>query len=136
MSAKVSCTVLKTSTPGDRRAEFNPDRAAAAATFHVEHILAKQHGGSDTPDNRCWSCHRCNLYKGPNLSGRDPLTGKVVRLFDPRRQLWKRHFEWHGAVLAGRTQIGRATIAVLNINDPQRLELRHILGSEGDWPED
>jgi hypothetical protein len=112
------------------------DSAAAAATFHVEHVLAKQHGGSDAPDNRCWSCHRCNLHKGPNLSGRDPVTGKVVRLFDPRRQLWKRHFEWQGAVLVGRTQIGRATIAVLNINDPQRLQLRQILMSAGDWPED
>ncbi len=64
------------------------------------------------------------------------MTGKVVRLFDPRRQLWKRHFEWHGALLVGRTQIGRATIAVLNINDPQRLQLRQILMSAGDWPED
>jgi hypothetical protein len=121
-----------------RRCEYChlPDSAATSATFHVEHILAKQHGGLNTPDNRCWSCHRCNLHKGPNLSGRDPVTGKVVRLFDPRRQFWKRHFEWHGAILVGRTQIGRATIAVLNINDPQRLELRQVLMSEGDWPED
>ena len=113
-----------------------PDRAAAAANFHVEHVLAKQHGGSDAPDNRCWSCQRCNFCKGPNLSGRDPRTGMVVRLFDPRRQNWKRHFEWRGPVLVGRTQIGRATIAVLNINDPRRLELRQVLMSEGDWPAD
>ena len=113
-----------------------PDSAAAVAIFHIEHIMAKQHGGSDAADNRCWSCHRCNLHKGPNLSGRDPLTGKVVRLFNPRRQLWKRHFEWHEAILVGRTQTGRATIAVLNINDPQRLELRQLLMREGDWPED
>ena len=52
------------------------------------------------------------------------------------RQIWKRHFEWHGAVLVGRTQSGRATIAVLSINDPQRLHLRQILRREGDWPED
>ena len=70
-----------------------PDGAVSAARFHVEHVIAKQHGGSDGPDNRCWSCHRCNLHKGPNLSGRDPLTGHVVRLFNPRRQLWNRHFE-------------------------------------------
>jgi hypothetical protein len=36
----------------------------------------------------------------------------------------------------GRTHIGRATIAVLNINDPQRVQLRQILRNEGDWPED
>ncbi|MFN0050546.1 MAG: HNH endonuclease [Planctomycetales bacterium] len=98
-----------------------PDSVAAASAFHVEHVLAMQHGGSDDADNRCWSCHRCNLHKGPNLSGRDPLTGHVVRLFDPRRQSWNRHFEWIGAVLVGRTQTGRATIAVLDINDPQRV---------------
>jgi hypothetical protein len=124
--------------PAGQRCEYCrlPDRAAAAATFHVEHILAKQHGGSDDASNRCWSCHRCNLCKGPNLSGRDPLTGKIVRLFDPRRQVWKRHSEWLWAVLVGRTQIGRATIAVLNINDPHRIELRQILMNQGEWPED
>ena len=60
-----------------------PDFAAPASAFHLEHIVAKQHGGDDSPDNCCWSCHRCNLHKGPNLSGRDPLTGHVARLFDP-----------------------------------------------------
>jgi hypothetical protein len=60
----------------------------------------------------------------------------MVRLFDPRRQTWKRHFEWRGALLVGRTQIGRATIAVLDINDPQRVELRQILMAEGNWPDD
>ncbi|HEY3241920.1 MAG TPA: HNH endonuclease [Phycisphaerae bacterium] len=115
-----------------RRCEYChlPDGAAPAAVFHVEHIVARQHGGSDADDNQCWSCHRCNLCKGPNLSGRDPLTGKIVRLFDPRRQQWGRHFAWHGPVLVGRTQAGRATIAVLRINDPQRLELRRVVFSK------
>ena len=55
----------------------------------------------------------------------------MVRLFDPRRQSWNRHFEWFGAVLIGRTQIGRATVAVLDINDPQRVGLRReILDTE------
>lgn len=113
-----------------------PDFAAPASTFHTEHVIAKQHDGSDDPENRAWSCHRCNFHKGPNLSGIDPLTYHVVRLFDPRRQSWKRHFEWLGALLVGRTQTGRATVAVLNINDPQRVELRQMLMDEGDWPED
>ncbi|HVC92984.1 MAG TPA: HNH endonuclease [Pirellulales bacterium] len=113
-----------------------PDFAAPASAFHVEHVFATQHGGSDHPDNRCWSCHRCNLHKGPNLSGRDPLTDNIVRLFDPRRQSWQRHFEWIGAILVGRTQTGRATIAVLDINEPQRVELRQILRDEGEWPQD
>ena len=47
-------------------------------THHVEHVVAKQHGGSDDADNLALACHRCNLQKGPNLTGIDPLTGEVV----------------------------------------------------------
>jgi hypothetical protein len=104
--------------------------------FHVEHVIAKQHGGSDDAANRCWSCNRCNLHKGPNLSGRDPLTDDVALLFNPRRQMWRRHFKWLGPILLGRTSIGRATIAVLDINDPQRVKLRQILLDEDEWAED
>ena len=113
-----------------------PDNAAPAANFHLEHVIAKQHGGSDGPDNRCWSCHRCNLKKGPNLSGCDPLTDNVVRLFHPRRQRWTRHFKWIGAVLIGRTQTGRTTVAVLDINDPRRVQLRQTLMDQDEWPAD
>lgn len=113
-----------------------PESAALAATFHVEHIIAKQHGGSDDPDNMCWSCHRCNLHKGPNLSGVDPQTGNIVRLFHPREQSWKRHFRWVGPILVGRTQTGGATVAVLDMNDHDRVELRRIMMDEGEWPED
>jgi hypothetical protein len=59
-----------------------------------------------------------------------------VRLFDPRRQDWPRHFEWIGSVLVGRTQTGRATIAVLDVNEPQRVELRKILMANAEWPDD
>jgi hypothetical protein len=120
-----------------RRCEYCrlPDFATPASDFHVEHVIARQHRGSDEAHNRCWCCHHCNLHKGPNLSGRDPLTGKVVRLFDPRRQSWKRHFHWSGAILVGRTQTGRATIAVLDMNDRQRVILRQILIDAGEWLE-
>jgi hypothetical protein len=43
---------------------------------HVEHIIAKQHGGADHPENLALACHRCNLRKGPNLTGIDPETGR------------------------------------------------------------
>jgi len=113
-----------------------PDTTAPAAAFHVEHVIAKQHHGGDGPENCCWSCHRCNLKKGPNLSGRDPLTGNIGRLFNPRRQRWQRHFQWVGAVLVGRTQTGRATVAVLDINEPHRIELRQALLDHDEWPGD
>ena len=113
-----------------------PDFAASMSLFHVEHIIALQHRGLDTPINLCWSCHRCNLKKGPNLSGVDPLTEEIAPLFHPRRQMWSRHFRWNGPHLIGLTKSGRATIAVLDMNEPQRVQLRSRLMDEGEWPSD
>ena len=59
---------------------------------HIEHIVAKQHGGSEELDNLAFACHRCNLRKGPNLTGIDPVTGRLVRLFHPRRDQWPTTF--------------------------------------------
>ncbi|SPF47652.1 hypothetical protein SBA4_3740007 [Candidatus Sulfopaludibacter sp. SbA4] len=55
---------------------------------HIEHIVAKQHGGSDDIGNLALACHRCNLCKGPNLTGLDPESGRIVPLFHPRRDRW------------------------------------------------
>src|SRR5208337_4334251 len=38
-------------------------------SFHVEHVVAKQHGGTDDPDILCFACAECNWAKGPNLAG-------------------------------------------------------------------
>ena len=102
--------------------------------FQYEHIIAKQHGGTDDEQNLARACVHCNLYKGTNLSGFDAQTGKVVRLFDPRRQKWSRHFEWHGALLEGKTLTGRATVRVLQINLPIRVALRQSLIDNGVFP--
>jgi len=99
---------------------------------HVEHVIARQHGGSDDLDNVALACHRCNLHKGPNLSGVDPSTGRVERLFHPRRDLWHEHFTFRGAHIEGLTQCGRATVEVLALNDARRLELRQELLALGE----
>src|SRR5262245_20230712 len=83
-----------------------------AFPLHADHIVARKHGGTDHLSNLAWSCHLCNLSKSSNLSGRDPLTGRIVTLFHPRRQHWARHFRWNGSWLVGRTASGRATIVV------------------------
>lgn len=111
-----------------------PQRLAGLASFHVEHVRARQHGGTDDPDNLCWSCHRCNLNKGPNLSGIDPDGGQLVPLFNPRGQSWPRHFRLAGPLVVGRTRVGRATVAVLAMNEPLRVDLRRHLIATGDWP--
>src|SRR5262249_2642391 len=99
--------------------------------FQVDHIIAEQHGGQTRLNNLALACLPDNKHKGPNLAGIDPFTGKMVALFHPRRQKWHRHFRWKGPVLVGRTQTGRATIRVLDINAPDRVQLRRCLIAEG-----
>jgi hypothetical protein len=102
--------------------------------FHVEHIIAKQHRGRDSPSNLALACHEDNLHKGPNLTGIDPLTGKLTRLFHPRRHKWSWHFRWDGPLLMGRTAIGRTTVDVLAMNLPHRVALREVLIAAGRIP--
>lgn len=102
--------------------------------FQFDHIIAKVHGGSDDSDNLALACVPCNLHKGTNLSGIDPLTRKVVRLFDPRRQKWDRHFRWNGAILEGKTQSARATVGVLKINLAIRVAFRRALIDNAEFP--
>ena len=102
-------------------------QAYSELTHHIEHIVAKQHGGGDDIDNLALACHRCNLRKGPNLTGVDPLTGELVHLFHPRRDRWTEHFSLQDVRIVGITPIGRATVHLLSLNDPRRLELRWAL---------
>jgi hypothetical protein len=99
--------------------------------FHVEHIVPRQHGGNSQLDNLALACHHCNHHKGPNLSGIDPRTGKIVPLYHPRRQKWRRHFRLVGARLVGRTACGRATVGVLAMNLRDRTMLRHEMVVDG-----
>jgi hypothetical protein len=102
--------------------------------FHADHIVARQHGGLTVLDNLAFACLHCNRHKGPNIAGRDPRTGELIRLFHPRQDEWNVHFEWTGAALTGRTAVGRATIRVLAINDPDFLAVREALIRERSFP--
>ena len=102
--------------------------------FEIDHVVARKHGGKTTSENLALSCFFCNNRKGPNLSGVDPVTGKVATLFNPRTQNWKRHFRFSGATIMGRTQVGRATVRVLEMNLPERRFLREELMAAGRFP--
>ncbi len=102
--------------------------------FQIDHIVAEQHGGPTRFGNLATACTACNKFKGSNLSGIDEVTRKVVRLFNPRRQRWQRHFQWQGPLLQGRTAIGRATVNVLQFNLDYRVALRELLIREGVFP--
>ena len=110
-----------------------PQSAAMFFTFHVEHIRAKQHGGKDVEQNLALACPDCNAHKGPNLTSVDATTDAVVPLFDPRREHWEDHFIRQEALILGLTPTGRATVELLNMNEPERLEMREALLGNGEW---
>jgi hypothetical protein len=99
--------------------------------FHLEHVVARQHGGQSDPDNLCWSCRRCNLCKGPNLASIDPESGQQIMLFHPRHQNWSDHLEISDFRIVGLTPTGRATVRALQMNENRRVELRRELIAQG-----
>jgi 5-methylcytosine-specific restriction endonuclease McrA len=101
-----------------------PQEAHQFFGFHIEHIIPKQHGGTDNSANLALACHHCNHHKGPNLAGLDPDTDQIVPLFNPRTQRWVDHFELQGEWVMGLTPIGRATVRVLAMNADEHRELR------------
>lgn len=104
---------------------------AVEATFHIEHIVTLQHGGQDDPSNLALACDRCNLYKGPNLTSIDSESGVIVPLFHPRQDTWQDHFAFRGPRIIGLTPRGRATVQLLNMNAPRRIQLRIELQATG-----
>lgn len=103
--------------------------------FHVDHVIAQKHKGSDDLDNLCLACFKCNLYKGPNIAAIDPVTDAPVRLFHPRRQVWDDHFELlPDCNIRGRTPEGRVTVQVLRLNDDNRVALRRVQQERGVYP--
>src|SRR5438876_11146966 len=75
--------------------------------FHVDHVIARQHGGLDDPAMLCWACPECNWAKGPNVAGLHG--GKLYSLFNPRKQSWHRYFRWVHTILAGKQKTGAVT---------------------------
>ena len=99
--------------------------------FHIDHIQPQKHGGTDDPVNLALACNSCNLHKGANLTGIDPESGRIEPLFHPRTDIWEAHFARRGAIIIGRTPKGRTTVRVLNMNDPENVQLRAELITHG-----
>jgi hypothetical protein len=108
-----------------------PDILPQTLRFHLEHIVARRHGGHTTMENLAWSCQRCNERKGANLTGIDPDTSSVVPLFHPRRDAWEEHFAFVGLTVIGLTPVGRTTVWLLAMNSEERLLWRTALRRYG-----
>ncbi len=102
--------------------------------FEIDHVIAQKHGGATRAANLALACFYCNSFKGPNIAGIDPESGRIVRLYHPRNDGWRRHFRWEGPRLVGQTPVGRATLAVLELNHPDAVSVRQALIEEGVFP--
>lgn len=109
-----------------------PQAASRFARFHIEHVVARQHGGLTESNNLALACSFCNFHKGPNIASLDPENGQLVTLFHPREDNWPEHFVWRGTLIFGQTAIGPATVQLLSMNDWQRVELRDNLQTLGE----
>ncbi|BAZ65313.1 hypothetical protein NIES4106_00510 [Fischerella sp. NIES-4106] len=103
-------------------------------THEVDHIIAVKHGGETTADNLALSCLSCNRHKGSDFATIDQLTKEIVPLFNPRRQVWDKHFSLENARIEGKTQIGQGTARLLQFNVPNRVLQRQVLMNQGQYP--
>ena len=94
--------------------------------FEVEHIVPPGLGGADEESNQALSCRCCNLFKGRRLDAVDPVTGRTVQLFNPRKQRWEEHFALDQSTgsLTGLTPTARGTIDALQMNRPTQVAAR------------
>ncbi len=101
--------------------------SAKLFTFEVDHIISEKHRGETNADNWCLSCLDCNRHKGSDIASLDPESGALVRLFNPRRDIWHEHFRLEGAQIQGLTPVGRVTVFLLRLNEAERVGERALL---------
>ena len=111
-------------------------QSSQEATFHIDHILPLTADGPTASENLAVACVTCSLRKAARTKVRDAVTGQLVPLFHPRRDLWSDHFRWtRGGKITGRTPTGRATAAALAMNRPAIIAIRQTLAKLGELPQ-
>jgi len=110
--------------------------AIVGTPMELDHLVPESFGGLTEESNLWLACSLCNDTKNNRIAGLDPLSGEVVRLFNPRRQLWHEHFRWTepGDRIIGLTPTGRATVVTLNLNRPALVRARQLWVSVGWHP--
>lgn len=96
--------------------------------FEVEHIIPLSQNGQTEDMNLALACRSCNLRKGNRIKGMIPGSDTEVRFFNPRNDQWHQHFEIDassGSIL-GITNIGKVTVAYLEMNSPPQIAARQL----------
>jgi len=102
--------------------------AIVGTPMEIDHLIPECLGGLTEESNLWLACSLCNDIKNNRIAGLDPLSGELVRLFNPRRQLWHEHFplDRTGDRIIGLTPTGRATVVTLNLNRPTLVKARQL----------
>ncbi len=106
--------------------------------FSIDHIIPLSKGGESSLENLAYACQGCNNHKYNKTAELDPVSNKLVPLYNPRRQQWYDHFGWNYdfTIIIGTTPIGRATVELLRLNRESLINLRKILYKAGEHPPD
>jgi 5-methylcytosine-specific restriction endonuclease McrA len=107
---------------------------ASLLTFEMEHVISEKHGGPTVEDNLALACPHCNRAKGSDIGSLDPQTSQLVPFFNPRSQLWQEHFRLEAARIVPLTAEGRVTVAIFQLNRPDRLQERERLIATNLYP--
>lgn len=103
-------------------------------TFQADHIISRKHGGLTMLENLAYACSVCNQNKSSDLGTYLPGSNRLIRLFNPRRDVWGKHFKALTGTIIPLTKIGKATVKVLDLNDADRVMLRRLLTIQGSYP--
>jgi hypothetical protein len=96
--------------------------------FHIDHVISLKHGGKTTADNLAFACSICNVNKGSDVATFLDNPEQSIRFFNPRRDRWTDYFFAQSTgLLMAKTDIGRATIKILNLNHPDSIIERREL---------
>lgn len=106
------------------------------ATFHIEHVIPRVHGGSSDTNNLALACPSCNLHKADRTTSHANPDTAAVAFFNPRSDVWTEHFEWDVYTLVGKTEVGRVTIQALDLNHERRIKIRQAEQLFGLFPPD
>lgn len=102
--------------------------------FQLEHIISRKHGGSSELENLAFACVFCNRYKGSDIASLTPETNELVPLYNPRTMRWREHFHLNEVVIEPQTEIGEATVRILQMNADDQILERRVLYHRGRYP--
>jgi len=102
--------------------------------FQIEHIISRKHGGSSELENLALACVFCNRYKGSDIASLIPETNELIRFYNPRSMRRHEHFRLNEVIIEPQTEIGEATVRILQMNHDDQILERRVLYHRGRYP--